>query len=354
MAGKARVHELAKEFGVPSKNVLEALKEMGEFVKSASSTVEAPVVRRLEETKGPEWKAAAEAKAARAAKAAAKKAAKTAEPEPELVSVSSGVESPVATPGPALATAPRAESSNGVPTPNAGVAAVATVAEQAERAEPPVVATPVIEPPAAPAASVAAPEAPTTPDDAPLSAVPRPSAPKPSGPRPGNNPFSSTQGMQRSRRPDPSQPAAPAHPPAARSTDRPGEPRPPRPGGVPGAPRPNPAMMPRQTSVGAPATRGRGAPVRSGWTARAGRCRRTAHRCSRSWRAPLRRWPLDRRRSPHHGTSGPRPEQPRYDPGRLRTPERPVQAWPQVEAGAAPRVRTDAGPDDQWRARPQG
>ena len=80
MAGKARVHELAKEFGVPSKNVLEALKEMGEFVKSASSTVEAPVVRRLEETKGPEWKAAAEAKAARAAKAAAKKAAKTAEP----------------------------------------------------------------------------------------------------------------------------------------------------------------------------------------------------------------------------------------------------------------------------------
>ena len=44
---KARVYELAKEFGVDSKTVLEKLKDMGEFVKSASSTVEAPVVRRL-------------------------------------------------------------------------------------------------------------------------------------------------------------------------------------------------------------------------------------------------------------------------------------------------------------------
>ena len=44
---KARVYELAKELGVDSKTVLEKLKDMGEFVKSASSTVEAPVVRRL-------------------------------------------------------------------------------------------------------------------------------------------------------------------------------------------------------------------------------------------------------------------------------------------------------------------
>lgn len=44
---KARVYELAKELGVDSKTVLNKLKEMGEFVKSASSTVEAPVVRRL-------------------------------------------------------------------------------------------------------------------------------------------------------------------------------------------------------------------------------------------------------------------------------------------------------------------
>ncbi|MEV6851103.1 translation initiation factor IF-2 [Actinoplanes sp. NPDC051411] len=47
MPGKARVHELAKELGVDSKTVLAKLKDMGEFVKSASSTVEAPVARRL-------------------------------------------------------------------------------------------------------------------------------------------------------------------------------------------------------------------------------------------------------------------------------------------------------------------
>ncbi|WP_197417719.1 translation initiation factor IF-2 N-terminal domain-containing protein, partial [Mycobacterium sp. GA-2829] len=49
MAGKARVHELAKELGVTSKELLATLKEQGEFVKSASSTVEAPVARRLRE-----------------------------------------------------------------------------------------------------------------------------------------------------------------------------------------------------------------------------------------------------------------------------------------------------------------
>ena len=52
MAGKARVHELAKELGVTSKEVLARLNEQGEFVKSASSTVEAPVARRLRESFG--------------------------------------------------------------------------------------------------------------------------------------------------------------------------------------------------------------------------------------------------------------------------------------------------------------
>ena len=47
MAGKARVHELAKELGVTSKEVLTKLADQGEYVKSASSTVEAPVARRL-------------------------------------------------------------------------------------------------------------------------------------------------------------------------------------------------------------------------------------------------------------------------------------------------------------------
>ena len=44
---KARVYELAKEFGVDSKTVLSKLEAMGEFVKSASSTVEPPVARKL-------------------------------------------------------------------------------------------------------------------------------------------------------------------------------------------------------------------------------------------------------------------------------------------------------------------
>src|SRR5437879_2902014 len=47
VAGKACVHELAKELGVTSKEVLKKLADQGEYVKSASSTVEAPVARRL-------------------------------------------------------------------------------------------------------------------------------------------------------------------------------------------------------------------------------------------------------------------------------------------------------------------
>ena len=46
---KVRVSALAKELGVTSKVLLERLNEMGEYVKSASSTVEAPVVRRVKE-----------------------------------------------------------------------------------------------------------------------------------------------------------------------------------------------------------------------------------------------------------------------------------------------------------------
>jgi hypothetical protein len=55
MPGKARVHELAREFGVDARTVLAKLKEQGEFVKSASSYVEAGVARRLREsfTSGP-------------------------------------------------------------------------------------------------------------------------------------------------------------------------------------------------------------------------------------------------------------------------------------------------------------
>jgi hypothetical protein len=47
VGGKPRVHQLAKELGVPAREVLAWLSDAGEFTKSASSTVEHPVARRL-------------------------------------------------------------------------------------------------------------------------------------------------------------------------------------------------------------------------------------------------------------------------------------------------------------------
>ena len=47
MPGKARVHELAKELDVTSQQVLATLAALGEFVKSASSTIEAPAADRI-------------------------------------------------------------------------------------------------------------------------------------------------------------------------------------------------------------------------------------------------------------------------------------------------------------------
>ena len=80
---KVRVHELAKQLGMESKVVLAKLQEMGEFVRSASSTVEAPVVRKLIEMY-PDAKPVEEAKPVK--KAAAKKTAakKSVEVNPEL------------------------------------------------------------------------------------------------------------------------------------------------------------------------------------------------------------------------------------------------------------------------------
>lgn len=75
---KKRVYELAKEFGVDSKTVLERLKGMGEFVKSASSTVEAPVVRRLQAALAAEGNQAGSKSGSKPAKAAANPAATTA------------------------------------------------------------------------------------------------------------------------------------------------------------------------------------------------------------------------------------------------------------------------------------
>ena len=81
---KVRVYELAKEFGVESKVVLAKLGDLGEFVRSASSTIEAPVVRKLKEAfadaPAPVKKAAPAKKAAAAAPPA--EAAPVVVPEP--------------------------------------------------------------------------------------------------------------------------------------------------------------------------------------------------------------------------------------------------------------------------------
>jgi hypothetical protein len=46
---KVRVRELAAEFGITSAAVMQKLQEMGEFVRSASSTVERPVAQAIRE-----------------------------------------------------------------------------------------------------------------------------------------------------------------------------------------------------------------------------------------------------------------------------------------------------------------
>src|ERR1700712_883970 len=47
VAAKPRVHEVAAELGIDSKVALDKLKEMGEYVKGPSSSIEPPVARRL-------------------------------------------------------------------------------------------------------------------------------------------------------------------------------------------------------------------------------------------------------------------------------------------------------------------
>jgi translation initiation factor IF-2 len=205
---KVRVYELAKELGVESKVVVAKLQEMGEFVRSASSTIEAPVVRRLRDA----YPAATP-------------------PEPAA---------------PVGASAPAAKKSAAKATAGAAPAAAATpaAAVAAPAAPAPVVTTPVTA-----TAATATPVSPTAPAPRPTPgpAAPRPVGPRPVGPRPGNNPF-----MDRSAEPVP-RPAAP-RPGNNPFTDRSAPPRPG--GGVPGAPRPmgaprpNPGMMPGQRPGG--------------------------------------------------------------------------------------------------------
>ncbi|MBQ1094182.1 translation initiation factor IF-2 [Streptomyces sp. B93] len=292
---KVRVYELAKEFGVESKVVMAKLQELGEFVRSASSTIEAPVVRKLTD---------AFQQGSGNGKSAAKPAPRKASPRP-------------AAPSPAQAARPAAPKP-GAPKPPAAQppAAQQPAAPAAPAAAPGPRPTPGPKP--APRPAPAAPTTPefTAPPSAPSPAAPRPgarpgapkpggrpggqgqqgggqggrgqgarpgaSAPRPgarpAGPRPGNNPFTSggSTGMARPQAPRPQGaprpggPGAPGGPrpqapgaqgggprPQAPGGNRPSPgsmPRPqgggPRPGGGPAGPRPNPGMMPQRPAAG--------------------------------------------------------------------------------------------------------
>ncbi|WP_432558038.1 translation initiation factor IF-2 [Granulicoccus sp. GXG6511] len=303
---KVRVYELAKELGLESKQVLKTLNDMGEFVRSASSTIEPPVVRRLRDRLASGG--AGEASGSAAKPSAPRKA--TPGPRP-------GPPAPKQTPAPGPAAAapgaptPRTPAA-GRPGPTPGPRPAPRAPKPAEeptgarpaaerRPSTPRPGTPGPGRPSAPAAP-GRPAAPRTPEaprpgaERPSAPGPRPGAPRPpvpgpratpgprpgstgglpgaprprpGTPRPGNNPFASSQGMgTQRRRPDG------AGRPDARGDARPGGPRPqggradgprpggPRPGGapggVPGMPRPNPAMMPKQSTLGGSTTRGRG------------------------------------------------------------------------------------------------
>ncbi|MGZ6836066.1 MAG: translation initiation factor IF-2 [Blastococcus sp.] len=251
MPGKARVHELAKEFGVDSKTVLATLKEQGEFVKSASSTVEAPVARRLREALGSSTGNGAPAPArpsAPAPKPAAPAASAPAAPAAPAPSA------PVAAaPAPAAPAAPAPAARPAAPAPGPRPAAPAPQAPAASAPAQPAPARP-----AAPAGG-SAPGAPR-----PAAAGPRP-GPRPA-PRPGNNPFSSTPRPAPAggaAHPGPAAPAARPAPGAPRPAAGPGGPHPgpggprpapgssgPRPAPGAGGPRPNPGMMPQRPSPG--------------------------------------------------------------------------------------------------------
>ncbi|UPW04360.1 translation initiation factor IF-2 [Rhodococcus pyridinivorans] len=246
MAGKARVHELAKELGVTSKELLARLKEQGEFVKSASSTVEPPVARRLRESFG---KTEGDA----AAKAAPNPAPKPGAPRP-------GPRPTPASPAPAAETA---RPKPGAPKPAAPKPA------------------PAPEEPAAPAPQApAAQTAPQSPAAQAPSATPQAPAakpgPKPAGPRPGpktprvgNNPYSSAPAERPAPRPGaprpgpggprptPGQGGPRPTPGQGRPAAGPGGPRPgpgqagPRPAPGQGGPRPSPGSMPPRPNPGA-------------------------------------------------------------------------------------------------------
>ena len=262
---KLRVHELAKELGITSKELMGHLKEAGEFVKSSSSSLEPPVVRQMREkfaaahkSKKAETKPAPKAPKPGAAKPAPKKpvvpqasAPEASAPVPAPKAPTPKVPTPKAPapkgaapkPGAPKAPAPKGTGPKpGAPKPGARKSETAPKPrgkKPAEGSAP----KPGGRKPAEGGAPKPAPRRNDTPRPA------RPGAPRPGGPRPGNNPYASSQGMPR---PGGSGNAGP----------RPGAPRPgaPRPGGN----RPNPGMMPGQANFARNAATGNNTSERSG------------------------------------------------------------------------------------------
>ncbi|MFC8274856.1 translation initiation factor IF-2 [Streptomyces sp. NPDC057271] len=299
---KVRVYELAKEFGVESKVVMAKLQELGEFVRSASSTIEAPVVRKLTDAlqgpgggagktaakpgaprKAAPSKPAAPSPAAAARPAAPKPGAPAPKPAPAAPSAPVTPAAPASsTPSPAPAASGPRPGPKPAPKPvtPAPAAPEFTAPPSAPAAGPrPGGATqgprPTGERPARPGQGAPRPQGQGAPRPQGQGA-PRPGGARPSGPRPGNNPFTSggSTGMARPQAPRPGGGAPrPGGPGAAPGAPRPqggpgGAPRPqgqggarptpggmprpqaPRPGGAPGGNRPNPGMMPQRPAAG--------------------------------------------------------------------------------------------------------
>ncbi|HJD50789.1 MAG TPA: translation initiation factor IF-2 [Candidatus Rothia avistercoris] len=241
---KPRVHEIAKELGIPSKEAIAKLQELGEFVKGASSTLEPPVVKKLRAA-FPNAGASAEAPAAE------KKAAAPAAPKPGASAPKPGASAPkpgAPAPKPATPAAPAA------PKP---AAEAAPAAEKKDAAAKPAGPRPGNNPFST-----------TQGMSAPKPAAPKPAAPKPAGakpgPRPGNNPFAPSQGMgkrnDRNERGEGGRSGGPR--PAGGRNARGNNPGGPRPAGA-GGPRPaggrNNAPRPAGAGAGGPRPAG-GAP----------------------------------------------------------------------------------------------
>ncbi|PSL01136.1 translation initiation factor 2 (bIF-2) [Haloactinopolyspora alba] len=190
---KVRVHELAKELGVTSKDVLGKLGDLGEYVKSASSTVEAPVVRRLRDAY------ANEQAGAKSGASGGKSGKRPPKPSPPTAGTTttpseqeqSGPSQPEPQPSgiePAAPAAPAADPGTVAAESGAAADAAAPATPAAPKPGPP--AKPGPQPSAAPEqeqadSSNGRGRAPTPGDVAPKPGPAKPSAPKPGAPKQG-------------------------------------------------------------------------------------------------------------------------------------------------------------------------